>query len=364
MYHSVKAVLTKFANKVLPFTRRPMLTVLTQEVNEHLKQAELCHYQQLKPLVDKQKLEQYAVFLATRSCSVFEGRCIVEPHTGQVLYGTRWQYINNGFHPYELADPFPYVLPNPSSTCLLNAKQIVVPEALYLRDGWHNLYHFYFDVLGQLFLAKKMLPHGIPVIVPADYNKLPFVEEVLQALQLNSLNFLPQTQHKNILVTSKLYLLKDWVINDNTIALLRDAFVSKTSAYKGNKLFVSRMPGSNRSLQNQVEVDGAMSSRGYHIFYAEQYPFLQQVVAFAQATTMVGLHGAGLANMLFMPAGSHVYECIPAGYFQTNLAIHYRRLANHLGLVYETLEGSELDESNQYMLPLSQLKALDKHNMT
>jgi hypothetical protein len=68
--------------------------------------------------------------------------------------------------------------------------------------------------------------------------------------------------------------------------------------------------------------------------------------------------------MLFMPAGSHVYECIPAGYFQTNLAIHYRRLANYLGLVYETLEGSELDENNQYMLPLSQLKAMDKHNMT
>lgn len=346
----MKSLVAAIANNVFQFHRKPSISELRKEIDQELLAAELQYYHSLQPLLDNEKLHQFASFLASRYCGVFEGKCWIEPNAGQVLYGRLKQYINNAFNPYELADPLAYIPAKPLVTNLLSAKKVGLKQALYLRDGWHNLYHFYFDVLGQLLLAKEWLPAGIPIVVPYDYAKMPFVNIVLQRLNLHRLNFFPQPLDTVIMVKQQLYILKDKVLNQSVINSLRNAFPLVSNQQHAVNIFVSRTQRSTRSLQNEVQVKEAMSNAAINTIYAENYSYVEQVNFFSSASVLIGLHGAGLANIVFMPEGSRLIECIPQGYFRNNLAIHYQRLAHFLGLDYQVVEGGALNEKLQYEL--------------
>jgi capsular polysaccharide biosynthesis protein len=57
-----------------------------------------------------------------------------------------------------------------------------------------------------------------------------------------------------------------------------------------------------------------------------------QIDAFSSACVLVGQHGAGLANMVWMPAGSKVIEILPP--VREDAGELFRDLADTLGLSY------------------------------
>jgi hypothetical protein len=65
------------------------------------------------------------------------------------------------------------------------------------------------------------------------------------------------------------------------------------------KIFVHRRPGGWRSIANSDDVVDAVDARGFQVLCPEDFAFPAQVTAFAAADVVVGLHGAGLTNVLF-----------------------------------------------------------------
>lgn len=73
--------------------------------------------------------------------------------------------------------------------------------------------------------------------------------------------------------------------------------------------------------------------------YFEDMTLEQQIHLVSQKDILIGLHGAGLTHLLFMPPSSYLIEIMPASYQSRQ---HYRHMANWAGTGYASIpaEGS------------------------
>jgi capsular polysaccharide biosynthesis protein len=103
-------------------------------------------------------------------------------------------------------------------------------------------------------------------------------------------------------------------------------------------IFLSRSKKTLRYLENQNEIDALLEKFGFINVDAATMPFQKQVQLFSGAETLVGIHGAGLTNMVFRGHKAlNVIEIFPQ---QEYLPFHYIMLANMFGFKYTAIIGS------------------------
>ena len=110
---------------------------------------------------------------------------------------------------------------------------------------------------------------------------------------------------------------------------LARGFVARAGAREGPRdIFVGRATAPNRRLRNHAEIAAVCAARGFVPVELDGMTLPEQVALFAGARRIVGLHGAGLANLLFCRPGAAVLELLMDQY--VNFA--FRRLAACAGL--------------------------------
>ena len=78
------------------------------------------------------------------------------------------------------------------------------------------------------------------------------------------------------------------------------------------RLFVRRPAGGHRTLRNQDEIGALLTARGYATVTPGEMSFTQQVLAFCDASHVVGTLGAECANLAFAPAGARFFGLAPS----------------------------------------------------
>jgi capsular polysaccharide biosynthesis protein len=78
------------------------------------------------------------------------------------------------------------------------------------------------------------------------------------------------------------------------------------------RLFVRRPQAGHRALRNQDEIGALLSACGYATVTPGEMNFTQQVLAFADATHIVGTLGAECANLAFAPPGARCFGLAPS----------------------------------------------------
>lgn len=101
------------------------------------------------------------------------------------------------------------------------------------------------------------------------------------------------------------------------------------------RLFLARK--ATRRVSNMDAIEPVLRKHGVEVVTAEGLSFDEQVRLFAGASLLVGAHGAGLTNAIFMPAGSTLVEVVPSWY----AVACYLVMANEAGLRYRVIEGRE-----------------------
>jgi capsular polysaccharide biosynthesis protein len=78
------------------------------------------------------------------------------------------------------------------------------------------------------------------------------------------------------------------------------------------RLFISRRNARTRQLENEAEVEALLQNRGFETCLMEDHSLAQQARLINGAETIVGVHGAGLANLIFARRGVRVIELVHA----------------------------------------------------
>ena len=81
------------------------------------------------------------------------------------------------------------------------------------------------------------------------------------------------------------------------------------------------------------------SERGYEVFKPEEYPYIEQVAAFHNATHIVSPHGAGLALLAYCAPGTVVYE-----FYGEHVHPCFWSISSSLGLKYYNYNCSQINE--------------------
>jgi capsular polysaccharide biosynthesis protein len=121
---------------------------------------------------------------------------------------------------------------------------------------------------------------------------------------------------------------------------LRRKFLPPKATAARRRIYITRRHARGRRLVGEEEHDGWLLERGFEIVCLEQLRFSEQVELFASAQAVVGVHGAGMSNLVFAPAGCRVLELFPAAYLQSC----YRDLAATMKLDYHQVVGDLVRE--------------------
>lgn len=109
-----------------------------------------------------------------------------------------------------------------------------------------------------------------------------------------------------------------------------------TSAPLPERVFLARRD--TRAVANMAEVEALLGPLGFVTTYPEDLPAADQVRLFRDAREIVAVHGAGLAPLLYRPAGSRLerlVEILPCGHM-TDV---YRVMAQQVGCAWIGVRG-------------------------
>jgi len=112
------------------------------------------------------------------------------------------------------------------------------------------------------------------------------------------------------------------------------------------RIYIDRRGTSLRRLVNEAEIIASLAPLDFVPVQLERHPLADKIHLFRHAECIVGPHGAGLANVVFAPAGCRIVE------LQMDSYVHwvYRILAAAGGLRYDCVIGRQFP-SDRTILP-------------
>ena len=226
--------------------------------------------------------------------------------------------------------------------------------------GNFNYWHWLFDVLPRIKIIKNNYD-----LKKIDYYLFPNLEkrfqtETLDILKIPIKNRLSSIKSRHIysdqiISTDHPYVVKNnpsheiqnlpfWILD-----WLRSVFLIETD-FKDNsypkKIFIDRSDATSnhselRKILNEKEIIEKLKIDGYKPIRLADMAFIEQVKTFFNAEKIIGLHGAGFANLVFCRSNTKILEIKPS----TDGKV-IENLANNLNLNYKGL--SKVPEKHNF----------------
>jgi hypothetical protein len=223
----------------------------------------------------------------------------------------------------------------------MSSVQRISKPMLLLRDhGEAGYFHFLHSVLPRLLLWKQRplldpdldLDLHIAVTTPfqaqfLDYLKVP--KERLHIAGGQSYRF-----DQAYMITG--VVRPDWPTGGfferplEVTRLLR-RLIPADATYSKARLYISRRDSTIRSVDNEPELERILREKfGFQPVVLSEMSPEQQIRAFAGAAIVVGAHGAGLSNAVFMKPDAILFEIFP----KSRIWPTFRAIAARAGLRY------------------------------
>ena len=164
-------------------------------------------------------------------------------------------------------------------------------------------HYFLLPSLGQKFQIETLSLLGIKQNKLIDCEKINHLEAKKIIATDHPVNF-------NNNPTKSILDIPDWIIK-----WLRKKYLTSIKNLDNfigyEKIYIDRKTGinfDNRKIVNDEEVKSFLIKKGFKIISLENLNFKEQVFLFNSAKTIVGLHGAGLANVIFSKSRTKIIE--------------------------------------------------------
>ncbi|RWY48329.1 glycosyltransferase family 61 protein [Mucilaginibacter gilvus] len=185
---------------------------------------------------------------------------------------------------------------------------------LLIHHPWFNYFHWITESIFRLWSVRKK-NNDLVLILPESYQHVDFIMGSLAPFELKNIYFIPSGKS---LMVKTLCLPPVKRICDSfdarQLKSVRKFYteyvlqINDSVELPGEKLYISRELASRRKITNEKAIQEVVTKYGFTVFYPERFSFLKQVAIFAKIKFLIGTHGSGLTNILFMPENSSVLE--------------------------------------------------------
>jgi hypothetical protein len=178
-----------------------------------------------------------------------------------------------------------------------------------LVGGDSNYYHWLIDYLPRLLLARKYADIGAHLII-VNSNLLPFQLDSLRILGFDDSQLLQVGENEAIRSRTTLVpslLASTTVPHPALPGLLKEAFPCRRSFASG-RIYLSRQEAASRQLTNEVELIKLLEKYGFRKHVPGTLSFQEQIDLCSGAEALVAVHGAAMANIVFCPETTRIFE--------------------------------------------------------
>lgn len=268
----------------------------------------------------------------------FSGKVLVEPQAGVGIIGGFTILSNTLFYKNQRPSILKRINP-------LKKKAKLTDCVIFDYSVGKNYFHFFVDVLPKVFLLKsKGLAQKEVLISKQLFNK-PYFQSVINNSSIFNGISLRVVDCNTFIESEGLYYLRPMPFEFKYLKMMRESLMHLGDGMNGFKrIFIDRTRESGRFIANKKEVSKVLLKYSFTTVYPHEHDLREQVGIFSQAEIIVGIHGAGLTNLLWANNNAKVLEILPSN----RRANHYTKLASELGLSHQQIVGGKLDQLGVY----------------
>jgi hypothetical protein len=188
----------------------------------------------------------------------------------------------------------------------------------------HNFYHWLVEVAPRIAAVNL-----------ADLDVAGYLVDHQCGYQQRVLEMLGIPEPKWIQPHARLHLTADhllWVSQPGEtllrhfVRMLEPAVQAIVDLSQNRRLYISRRRATHRRLTNERELEHELEKLGFEIHCFEDIPFERQASLMREASLIVTVHGAALANAMFARPGTGIVEIYPQRRSHRELYPHWSRL--------------------------------------
>lgn len=168
-----------------------------------------------------------------------------------------------------------------------------------------NYFHWLVESCSQLLVLRDyMVLHPQSLTIVYRHDGPSFITDSIKLL-FDGINYKLKASSGNLYMCDDLlcvvYPEYSTSINGDTVNRIRELLSTRVQVdVSGHQLiYVKRNVGGWRYVLNDGDLDRALMALGFHIVQCEQLTLAEQVGLFRNAKLIVGMHGAGLTNLMF-----------------------------------------------------------------
>ena len=184
-----------------------------------------------------------------------------------------------------------------------SAKYLLITDAY---SSGH--FHWFLEVLEKVVCLKGRTNEFILLLPSTNYIKNIGLESLtMLEAKFQSILFMDENDFYKV---EDLYYVTTVSRNGLNPRLLREvrSRFNPTVEKAEKMVYVSRQNAQYRKIVNGTEFETLLTNAGFTVIYAEGMNLRQQIELFRHTKVLISLHGAGLANCIFMQPGGKVIE--------------------------------------------------------
>lgn len=195
----------------------------------------------------------------------------------------------------------------------LKKKIIILDDELFIVHNRNSIgyFHWISDILPKLVFIKKRFKKKIIKICLPENLKLNFV---LSSLNILGIKYVLISKKYNYKIKNAFYIPEIYPSGNprpKKILDLKKSFSKYLSKKNNNLVYISRERSSRRKLENDYDFKIFLKKYGFKTYFMEKLSLKNQIRVCSSAKILIGLHGAGLANSIWMSRGSYLIELKP-----------------------------------------------------
>jgi hypothetical protein len=192
-----------------------------------------------------------------------------------------------------------------------------------LGTAWpHNYFHFYRDFLPKILLLEEAnIDPALPVIVPAGLFDQPFFQEAMQSKRMSRWSFIaPRGQFIKsetiVFCSANQFIVMDrsrtpeaellrlasagtkFLESPDEVLALLDLDDGRSPAIVERRIFLTRQAARGRALTNYEDIEPILRQRNFETVDTDGMSVRQQAQLFRECRYVIGIHGAGLTNII------------------------------------------------------------------